>query len=53
MPKTNKKAKRGSGGIAIYIKNELANFYDVMSTNTKGILCFKIKPSLTGNTSNI
>ena len=48
-PKCNKKAKRFSGGIAVYVKSNLKQYIDCENSDSKGIIWLKISKSLTNS----
>ena len=50
-PKSNKKAKRDSGGVIVYYKQRYRNYLQLISINTNGLVWFKLKKEI-GNFEN-
>ena len=51
-PKCNAKAKRNSGGIIVYYKEQLSKFIEVVNIDNKGIMWFKLKDNESGSSED-
>lgn len=52
-PRTNTRAKRASGGVIVYYKQWLENKLELVKTDYRGIIWFKLKKDLTNYDSDL